>query len=98
MFGSGEWRLGTDAIRYLNNNYYADPRLLPSLLYLFGILDHEEWPESQTYESDPEADYDEDVVIEEPEDDELVVEDAPDAEWEDLSPEEKEEDEDLNEF
>ena len=32
-----EYRQGTDAIRYIDNEYYSDPVLLPSLLYIFGI-------------------------------------------------------------
>ena len=40
MFSYGEFRLGTDAIRYLDNNYWMDPRLLPSMLYIFGLLEH----------------------------------------------------------
>jgi hypothetical protein len=45
MFAFGEWRLGTDAIRHLDNGYWADARLYPSILYLFGIMDHTVWPE-----------------------------------------------------
>jgi len=60
-FAMGEYLLGTDAIRYLNNNYYADEHLLPSLFYIFGLVEHEEWPESEKYESDPDAE--DDMVI-----------------------------------
>lgn len=45
MFAYGEWRLGTDALRHLDNGYWADARLYPSLIYLFGIMDHTSWPE-----------------------------------------------------
>ena len=34
---STEYNYGADALRYLDNNYYADPHLLPSLLYITGI-------------------------------------------------------------
>ena len=37
-----EYYWGTEAIRYLDNDYYADERLLPSLLYVFGLIDHVE--------------------------------------------------------
>ena len=40
MFVYGEWRLGTDAIRYLDNSYYLDPYMYPSILYLIGFLKH----------------------------------------------------------
>jgi len=56
MFSFGEWRLGTDAIRYLDENYYADTRLYPSMLYLLGFMDHEYKPENEEFESDPSAD------------------------------------------
>ena len=45
MFIWGEYRLGTDAIRYLDNDYYLDPYLLPSVLYLVGFEHHIERPE-----------------------------------------------------
>jgi len=60
MFSYGEWRLGTDALRYLDNDYYADKRLYPSLLYLFGLMDHEDQPEDIKFGEDQEDDEDED--------------------------------------
>ena len=45
MFIWGEYRLGTDAIRFLDNDYYLDPYLLPSILYLVGFEHHIERPE-----------------------------------------------------
>ena len=71
----GDWRLGTDAIRYLDNDYYADPRLYPSLFYLFGIMSHEYWEEEQNFENDPTAE--EDVIIEN-EDDSVFEEESAD--------------------
>ena len=73
MFGFSEFRLGTDAIRYLDTNYYADTRLYPSMLYLFGLMDHEYQPEDEDFESDPSADQDiilEDIALEERSEDE----------------------------
>ena len=32
-----EYKYGTDALRFLDNNYYADSHLLPSLFYILGI-------------------------------------------------------------
>ena len=64
MFSYGEWRLGTDAIRFLDNDYYADPRLYPSLLYLFGIMDHEEQPEEIHFNhNDPTLHQDEEGIV-----------------------------------
>ena len=31
------YSFGTDAIRYLNNDYWADPNLIPSVLYSWGF-------------------------------------------------------------
>ncbi len=45
MFVWGEYRLGTDAIRFLDNDYYLDPYLLPSILYVVGFEHHIERPE-----------------------------------------------------
>ena len=45
IFAFGEWYLGTDAIRYLDNDFYTDEYLYPSLLYLFGLMEHEHKPE-----------------------------------------------------
>ena len=67
MFASGEWRLGTDALRALDKNYYADPRMYPSMLYLFGLMDHEHFPEDafEYYEDEGKQQKDEqDIVIE----------------------------------
>ena len=40
VFASLEVYYGTDAIRWLDNDYYADPRLIPSLAYLLGFAEH----------------------------------------------------------
>ena len=45
-FSDAEWRLGTDALRYIDSTYYSDPHLYPSLLYLIGAKDHEKKKES----------------------------------------------------
>ena len=59
-FYYGEWRLGTDAIRWIDfgigKDYYIDPYLYPSILYLVGFLKHEEKPEFEVIENDPSAD------------------------------------------
>jgi len=47
-----EYEFGTEAIRYLNNDYYKDPKLLPSILYLLGMREHKVTDEL-TYETDP---------------------------------------------
>ena len=36
-----EYRQGTNAIRHLRLDYYSDPTLLPSLLYLLDIREHQ---------------------------------------------------------
>jgi len=47
-----ELELGTEAIRYLDNSYWADRYLLPSIFYWVGLLEHT--PQVLTkYESDP---------------------------------------------
>ena len=46
-----ETKFGTDMLRYLDNGYYADETLLPSLLYLFGIIDHV-YQDDTVYEAD----------------------------------------------
>ena len=90
MFSFGEYWLGTDAIRYLEDQneaaYYADPRLLPSLLYLFGLMEHEYKPDNQKFESDPTAN--QDIVIEPTNDDEELVDEPanPDELAEDEEP------------
>ena len=38
---SVEYALGTDAIRYLKPDYYSDPTLLPSILYIIGVREHQ---------------------------------------------------------
>mmetsp|Transcript_20107 Transcript_20107/g.24779 ORF Transcript_20107/g.24779 Transcript_20107/m.24779 type:complete len:87 (+) Transcript_20107:520-780(+) len=58
MFSFGEWRLGTDAIRYFDNSYYVDTRLYPSLLYIFGLMEHEDQVDYRKFESDETADQD----------------------------------------
>ena len=44
-FAYWAWRVekqqGTDAIRYLKPDYYSDPTLVPSLLYIFGVREHQ---------------------------------------------------------
>ena len=50
-FFKAEYNYGTDAIRYLNNDYYKDPVLLPSVLYLIGLVEHKVTDEP-TYDSD----------------------------------------------
>lgn len=40
FFYSLEFEYGTDAIRYLNNDYWADPHLYPSIFYWIGMLEH----------------------------------------------------------
>ena len=40
LFLGLEYEYGTEAIRYLNNDYYKDPYLLPSILYLLGFRKH----------------------------------------------------------
>ena len=36
-----ELELGTKAIRYIKPDYYKDELLLPSVLYLLGVVQHE---------------------------------------------------------
>ena len=66
MFSYGEWRLGTDAIRFLraadDKHYWMDPRLYPSLLYMFGLLKHEEEQATEKFENDDSID--QDIIIE----------------------------------
>ena len=64
-FWAGEWRLGTDALRALDKNYYADPRFYPSMLYLFGLKDHDHFPEDPFlyYEEEAENRDDRDIEI-----------------------------------
>ena len=40
MMGRLEVLYGTSALRYLNNDFYADRYLVPSLFYVFGLTDH----------------------------------------------------------
>ena len=89
MFSYGEWRLGTDAIRYLDHGYYWDPRLYPSFLYLFGIMDHVEKPDDFDYTADMGQDVvdERDIVIE----DELEDEKKHDSSEEEFSENELEE-------
>lgn len=47
-----DYFFGTQAIRYLDNEYYSDPYLVPSALYLFGLRSHKE-SEIKKTESDP---------------------------------------------
>ena len=47
-----EYDYGTQAIRYLNNDYYADEKLLPSIFYLLGLAEHQEKVKYE-FESDP---------------------------------------------
>lgn len=68
-----EWRLGTDALRYINSNYYADPYLYPSMLYLFGIMDHENKIESYDFANEKKEDEEAENIDEEEE--EVVVDD-----------------------
>ena len=55
-----EYELGTDAIRYLKPDYYSDPVLLPSALYLIGIREHE-IDTRYEYESDESSN--DDIII-----------------------------------
>ena len=88
MFSYGEWRLGTDAIRYLDHGYWWDPRLYPSFLYLFGIMDHVEKQEDIDYVAPEDQLADEkDIVIE----DELEDEKKHDSSEEEFSENELEE-------
>ena len=56
IFAFGMWKAeydyGTQAIRFLNNDYYADPKLMPSILYLLGVIQHQEKVQYD-FESDP---------------------------------------------
>ena len=52
MFYVGEWRLGTDAIRHLDNDFYLDPRLYPSLFYGIGLLSHRPKPIKEIVDED----------------------------------------------
>ena len=88
MFSYGEWRLGTDAIRYLDHGYWWDPRLYPSFLYLFGIMDHVEKQDDIDYVAPEDQLADEkDIVIE----DELEDEKKHDSSEEEFSENELEE-------
>jgi len=89
MFSYGEWRLGTDAIRYLDHGYWWDPRLYPSFLYLFGIMDHVEKQEDIDYVAGEDQDLvdEKDIVIE----DELEDEKKHDSSEEEFSENELEE-------
>ena len=62
VFASLEVYYGTDAIRWLDNDYYADPYLKPSLFYLLGISEHEYWDEVEYKPDDTQSD---DIPIEE---------------------------------
>lgn len=42
-----EYKNGTDAIRYVDNSYYADPHLLPSVFYWLGIAKHQTYQEKR---------------------------------------------------
>lgn len=57
-----EYNYGTQAIRYLNNDYYIDEKLLPSVLYVIGFANHVEKVDTD-YESD--SSQAEDVPIDE---------------------------------
>ena len=60
---SVEYALGTDAIRYLKPDYYSDPTLLPSLLYIFGVREHQITTTSE-YEVDThDTSQEDDIVI-----------------------------------
>ena len=52
-----ERRIGTVAIRYLDPNWHKDELLRPSLLYIFGIIDHED--DIETEEQQQEEDQEE---------------------------------------
>ena len=47
-----EYNYGTDAIRYLDNDYYLDPKLVPSLFYLAGLTKHIEEIEEEEFVAD----------------------------------------------
>ena len=51
-FWKSEYDHGTEAIRYLNNDYYLDEKLLPSVFYLLGLAKHKE-KVTWNFESDP---------------------------------------------
>ena len=69
IFVYSEWRLGTDALRYINSNYYSDPYLYPSMLYLFGIMDHENKVESYDFAYEKKEDEEAENIDEEDESD-----------------------------
>ena len=56
IFAFGLWKAeyeyGTQAIRYLNNDYYMDEHLVPSIFYLLGLAEHQEQVKFD-FESDP---------------------------------------------
>ena len=58
------YSFGTDAIRYLNNDYWADPYLIPSFLYSWGFAQHKD-PNSFNYDDfDSDNAGDEDIPLE----------------------------------
>ena len=63
-----DYSQGTNAIRYLNNSWYADPVLYPSWFYAIGLVLHE----TQTYdEYESDKTQDEDIPIESIDDEEI---------------------------
>ena len=62
VFASLEVYYGTDAIRWLDNDYYADPYLKPSIFYLLGISKHVYWDEVEYAPDDTQSS---DIPIEE---------------------------------
>ena len=58
IFALNEFRLGTDALRYFDNEYWADEFLYPSLLYFIGVLEHQDRPRSAGFENSDSADKD----------------------------------------
>ena len=60
---SVEYALGTNAIRYLKPDYYSDPYLLPSILYIIGVREHQ-ITTSNEYEIDThDTSQDDDIII-----------------------------------
>lgn len=72
VFFLNELKVGTDALRFLYQHYWDDRYLLPSFLYLIGILEHKDRPTDYGYESD-ESKSDVDQEIEELSSNDLIA-------------------------
>ena len=57
---SVEYKQGTDAIRYLKPDYYSDPTLLPSILYIIGVREHQI---ETRYEYESDTSQEDDIII-----------------------------------